>query len=60
MYKLTEAETWTMTSSDEQALGDFSSRGKSFVSFMDFSAKEKNGAYDGTKSCAIYTITSTQ
>ena len=51
------AETWTLTSSDEQALA--SSRGKSYVRFMDLSATEENGAYDGTRSCTIYTMTST-
>ena len=40
------AETWTLKSSDEQALGDLS-------------AIEENGAYDGTSSCTIYMMTST-
>ena len=49
---LYDAETWTFTSSDEQALGVFER-------FMDLSAIEQNGAYDGTRSYTIYTMTST-
>ena len=46
------AETWTMTS-------QMYSKGKSYVRLMDLSVIEENGAYDLTRSCTIYTMTST-
>ena len=45
------AESWTMTSSDEQALGVFER--KAYVIFMDLSAIEENGAYDEIRRCTI-------
>ena len=54
---LYDAETWTLASSGEQALGVFER--KSYVRDMDLSAIKENGAYDGTMSCSIYMMTST-